>query len=281
LDSNKAMGQPLVSVGMPVYNRPEGLRRALDCLTRQTYRNIEIIVSDNCSPDAKVKEVVEEYMLQDKRISYYRQNSSLGIIGNFKFVLEKADGEYFMWAADDDEWRPEFINLCIQPLLDKDVVSVMSNFSTLYRQSGEIVKGQVPSLSSNIGMAGNILAFLDCMTPSLFYGIHKRRYIMFFLKDSFFDFYDCYFILRLMLQGEVKIIEPELYIAGVDAPSYQLKPAKKYRFTKLKYSSFLFKSLESVLTSKLDLTGKVKVVTKLLQKVISMFLFHEIRGALK
>ena len=35
--------QPLVSVGIPTYNRPEGLRQTLDCITFQTYKNLEII----------------------------------------------------------------------------------------------------------------------------------------------------------------------------------------------------------------------------------------------
>ncbi|MBU4370171.1 glycosyltransferase [Patescibacteria group bacterium] len=43
--------QQLVSVGIPTYNRPESLRRTLECITSQTYKNLEIIISDNCSPN--------------------------------------------------------------------------------------------------------------------------------------------------------------------------------------------------------------------------------------
>jgi len=39
--------QPLVTVGVPTYNRPKGLKRALNSLVNQTYQNLEIIVSDN------------------------------------------------------------------------------------------------------------------------------------------------------------------------------------------------------------------------------------------
>ena len=44
---------PLVSVGIPTYNRPKGLKRLLKQIQNQTYKNIEIIVSDNCSENEK------------------------------------------------------------------------------------------------------------------------------------------------------------------------------------------------------------------------------------
>jgi Glycosyltransferases involved in cell wall biogenesis len=50
--SNRQMQspKPLVSIGVPTFNRPEGLRRTLECLTRQTYPTFEIIISDNATP---------------------------------------------------------------------------------------------------------------------------------------------------------------------------------------------------------------------------------------
>lgn len=280
-DSSEEMNQPMVSIGMPVYNRPDGLRRALACLTGQTYHTIEIIISDNCSPDGAVKAVVDEFMHHDSRIRYYRQSPSLGIAGNFKFVLQQAKGDYFMWAADDDEWDENFIRQCMSHLMEDSVVSVMPNFTTLYRYSGKRVKGKMPALTADASTAENALAFLDCMTPSLFYGLHKRRHITFFLQENFFDFYDCYFILRLLLQGEIRIIAASLYTAGVDAPDYQLKPAKKYRFTTLKYSSFFYHSVKSVASSSLRAIDKLGVGLKLMRVVISMFLFHECKRVFK
>jgi len=101
--------QSLVSVGIPTYNRPEGLRKSLKSITAQTYKNLEIIVSDNCSPNPQVEQTVKEFMNNDSRIIYYRQEQNKGPLFNFRFVVKKAKGEYFMWAADDDEWYPDFI----------------------------------------------------------------------------------------------------------------------------------------------------------------------------
>ena len=46
---------------MPVYNRPIELERALNAVLSQTYKNIEVVISNNCSPNIKVDELVKKY----------------------------------------------------------------------------------------------------------------------------------------------------------------------------------------------------------------------------
>ena len=269
--------QPLVSIGMPVYNRPDGLRRSLSCITSQTHQNIEIIISDNCSPSEKIREIAESFMLHDDRISYFRQETALPIAENFKFVLQRARGGYFMWAADDDEWADDFIEQCLHVLSMDDVVSVMSHFDTHYRFDGRREVGRMPELSLEQSQSENAHAFLKCITPSLFYGLHRRHAINFFLQDEFFDFYDCYFMLHLILSGRVAVIEPKLYTAGIDAPSYQVKPAKKNRITHLQYSPLLFKAARLVASASLKGWEKASLMIRLLYVVMTLFLFHEIK----
>ena len=272
---------PLVSIGIPTYNRPEGLRRTLNCICGQTYKNLEIIVSDNCSPDQAVKELSREFVDSDSRVSYYRQEESIGVSGNFRFVLQKSQGEYFMWAADDDEWAPDFISQCMEVLQKSDAVSVMSHFDVSYRFENRKETVKAPSLSIEKSAAQNALEFLRCMTPSLFYGLHKREKIGFFLTDEFFDFYDCYFIFRLILMGPVAVIEPCLYTAGIDQSSYQIKPMKAKRFLSLEYMPFLAHSVRQVILSTLRLHEKVIVTLKLMYVVVSIFFFYEVKGRLK
>jgi glycosyltransferase involved in cell wall biosynthesis len=95
---------PKVSIGMPTYNRPQGLKRALKGIVEQTYQNLEVIVSDNASPGDEVETVVCEFMLCDARIQYYQQAENFGPEYNFQFVLDRATGDFFMWTSDDD-WR--------------------------------------------------------------------------------------------------------------------------------------------------------------------------------
>ncbi len=104
---------PLVTVGIPTFNRPDGLQRTLNCILSQTYSNLQVFVSDNCSTDAAVLPVLEKYAAMDKRVQFTVQKENLSIVPNFQYLLNKADGKYFMWAADDDNWDENFIEVCV------------------------------------------------------------------------------------------------------------------------------------------------------------------------
>jgi glycosyltransferase involved in cell wall biosynthesis len=105
---------PLVSIGIPTYNRASGyLRDAIERSLGQTYRNIEVIVSDNCSSD-KTPELVRSYT--DPRLRYFRQQSNIGANNNFNYCLNQARGEYFLLYHDDDVIDDDFIEACVTSL---------------------------------------------------------------------------------------------------------------------------------------------------------------------
>ena len=106
---------PLVSIGMPVYNGERYIRRALDSLLDQDYKNFELIISDNASTDATLQ-ICKEYAARDNRIIIHTHSRNVGSLANFKTVLELAQGKYFMWAAVDDCWFPEFISELVNGL---------------------------------------------------------------------------------------------------------------------------------------------------------------------
>ena len=129
-------GPNLVTIGIPTYNRPDGLRKTLECMTQQSYSNLEIIVSDNCSPDPAVQKVVQEFAKADPRIHYYRRETNFGSIPNFIFLLEKAKGDFFMWAADDDEWDLDFIERMLKPLIEPNSKFVAAVSEAQYMVDG-------------------------------------------------------------------------------------------------------------------------------------------------
>ena len=109
---------PQVSIGMPVYNGEKFIREALDSLLAQTFTDFELIISDNASTDG-TEAICREYAARDPRIRYVRQSENRGAAANFRFVLDEAVGEYFMWAAADDIWGKGFIEKCTN-LLDRN-----------------------------------------------------------------------------------------------------------------------------------------------------------------
>ena len=64
--------EPRVSIGLPTYNRPELLKLVVECFQKQSFRDFELIISDNGSPDPRVRELSEEIAASDDRFSYIR-----------------------------------------------------------------------------------------------------------------------------------------------------------------------------------------------------------------
>ena len=109
---------PKVSIGIPVFNGAKTLARTIEAAINQDYGNLEIIISDNCSTD-ETQMIAENYQAKDPRIKYVRQDKNFGMTANFTKVFEYSTGEFFMWAAHDDQHVPTFISSCL-PFLLKD-----------------------------------------------------------------------------------------------------------------------------------------------------------------
>jgi glycosyltransferase involved in cell wall biosynthesis len=106
------MTYPLVTIGIPTYNRAAGyLRDALESALAQDYPNLEIVVSDNGSTDD-----TEAYVagLADPRVRYFKQQPSLTPDGNFNFCLAQAQGSYFILLHDDDILDVDFVSACLE-----------------------------------------------------------------------------------------------------------------------------------------------------------------------
>jgi len=102
---------PLVTIGICTYNRADGyLPDTLRSAVAQTYPNLEIVISDNCSED-NTEEIVESF--GDPRIRYFKQEQNIGVLDNFNFCVAQARGTYFLLLHDDDLIDPDFIEACL------------------------------------------------------------------------------------------------------------------------------------------------------------------------
>lgn len=274
--NNIIIQNPLVSIGVPTFDRPKGLRRTLKCISDQSYGNIEIIVSDNCSPTPDTEQLVREFQQHDRRVHFFKQQPSLGILGNFQFVLQQAKGSFYMWAADDDEWNQDFIKVCLEAFTAPDIVAVMPHFKTLNRVSEQYRDNPMPSLSLQKNKMANMSAFMRCLTPSFFYALHRREKIKFFLQESsMFDFYDCHFILRLLSESKIAIVDQWLYTAGVDEPKYKVKPFQKKKFLSLSYLPFFKSCSQLIRNGKFSAGEKFLLKFILINTVLRLFIAHE------
>jgi glycosyltransferase involved in cell wall biosynthesis len=225
-----AQNLPTVSIGMPTYNRPQELRRALKAVVEQTYPHLEIIVSDNASPGEEVEAVVKEFMSRDKRIQYYRQTENYGPEHNFQFVLDKATGEFFMWASDDDWRAPEFVAELVTQLTNHPEASLAFCNFIAARETGEQVSGYPDFLSMMKRFAVDSTTFRQVKfflqneragKANLIYGLIRKRFLHDFKLDVFFRKSgrygaDMLFVFWLLGRGALALSEKKLYHSTVE-----------------------------------------------------------------
>lgn len=97
------------------------LKKALNSVILQTYRNLQIIVVDDASEDDTYY-VVKGYMKSDKRIRYYQNSKSLGGSGARNVGIRAATGEFIAFLDDDDEWIKTKIENQVEHIKSFDVV---------------------------------------------------------------------------------------------------------------------------------------------------------------
>jgi glycosyltransferase involved in cell wall biosynthesis len=112
---DRTTGLGRVSVGVPVFNGARYLEDCLESLVRQTYHDLEILISDNASTD-RTADICRAYCERDDRVRYYRQEQNIGAAANWNFLVHEATGKFFKWAAHDDVCAPDFVARCVGAL---------------------------------------------------------------------------------------------------------------------------------------------------------------------
>ena len=130
------MNRPLVSICIPVYNAENYIQHTLESLVIQTYKNIEIIVSDNASTD-HTRQSVMRVSARDTRIKYFCNETNVGYCKNVLSAVRYAASEYVAIYHADDIYDPKIIEEEVDVLLsDKDIVGVFTKLVYYYGENG-------------------------------------------------------------------------------------------------------------------------------------------------
>ncbi len=149
-----------VTVGVPVYNGANYLEKCLTCLRDQTYRDIEVLIYDNCSEDA-TGEIAQRFCAADPRFRYFRQPENRGVLANFLGALEAARSPFFMWRAADDTSDLNYIETLLALLLAHPERDLAAARVVSAQPDGTNVKLRPISLKiARSGIAGELAQFL-------------------------------------------------------------------------------------------------------------------------
>lgn len=119
----------MVSVIIPAYNRANVIQRAIESVLNQTYKDLELIVVDDCSTD-NTKEIVES--INDSRVKYFCLPKNSGACAARNKGIDLAKGELIAFQDSDDEWLPSKLEIQVHLLQTENTDIVFCGFEKVY-----------------------------------------------------------------------------------------------------------------------------------------------------
>jgi teichuronic acid biosynthesis glycosyltransferase TuaG len=132
---------PLISVIMPCYNSSRFVARAILSVLHQTYKNLELIIVDDCSTD-DTKKIIKKFLKQDKRIKFYttKKNSQVCAVPR-NLAISKASGKFIAFLDSDDYWYKDKLTHQIKYMSDFNLSFTAANYQSegSYRKSNFLI----------------------------------------------------------------------------------------------------------------------------------------------
>lgn len=130
---------PLVTVGMPVFNGEQYISEAIESILNQSIRNFELIISDNSSTDSTT-DICLSYAKKDSRIVFIRQALNIGAPQNYNFVFSQSKGIYFKWASANDICHPQMFEKCVSVLEERKEIVVSYPGTKFIDSGGKLIR---------------------------------------------------------------------------------------------------------------------------------------------
>lgn len=230
-----------IDVLMATYNGEKYLKEQIDSILNQTYQNIHLIISDDCSTD-KTREILKTYE-ENERISVFYQEKNLGYVKNFEFLLKQVENNLYMLSDQDDFWMPEKIEKSVKKLQNEnldlvfgDLEVVDENLNTIYNSFSKFM---LLDRKIKRELNTNKLQYLyNCMTGCTI--LSKKEFLDKILPlptNSKYMIHDYWMGLVISLNGKVGYLE-ETYIkyrqhgnnqVGTDKISHKFKKLEQVR----------------------------------------------------
>lgn len=166
----------MISVAIPSYNSEKFIIKLLDSIKNQTYKNFEIVISDDCSTDNTFKLICEyKEKHSNLNINLIEQKKNIGLIANRNVILKECKGKYITFVDSDDYIEEKCLELLIEEANRLDADWVIGAFRTV-NNKGKVLQNQYLPPNPSKYMCGchhgciykkkifedNNIKFIDC-----------------------------------------------------------------------------------------------------------------------
>src|SRR3989338_4736656 len=132
---------PKASIVLPTHNGARYLRQSIDSCLSQTYKNIELIIVDDCSTD-ETPDIVRS--CNDPRIRYVRNKTNQRLPRSLNIGFALTTAEYLTWTSDDNQFLPEAIAVMLGFLMENESIDfVYADNLSKFLDTGETKKRNI------------------------------------------------------------------------------------------------------------------------------------------
>ncbi len=238
------MKDKTIDILLATYNGEKYVAEQIDSILNQTYKNIHLIISDDCSTD-NTRKILSQYE-NNERVEIHLQENNLGYIKNFEFLLKQVKNELYMLSDQDDFWLKEKVEKSLELMKNEkcdmifgDLEVVDKNLKTMYASFDDFmllnrkIRNQINSYKLNY--------LYNCVTGCTI--LAKKKFMNKVLplpNESEYVAHDHWIGLMMSIYGKTKYM-PEKYIKYRQHGENQIGTNKtSHKFTKMDQVRRLF-----------------------------------------
>lgn len=158
----------MVSIITASYNSANFIAETIESIIQQTYKNWELLITDDCSTDNSV-DIIKSYCDKDNRIKLFnlKENSGAGIARNNS--IDNASGRFIAFCDSDDKWKPEKLEKQVKFMLKNNLALSFSSYDVINEDGIHIEEVKAPPKVTYKTMLRN--NYIGCLTA--IYDIEK------------------------------------------------------------------------------------------------------------
>lgn len=145
---------PLISVVLPVYNGEKYLKKSINSILKQSYRNFELIVVNDCSTDSTL-EILKEFADRDNRIKIINNTVNLKLPRTLNVGFASATGDYYTWTSDDNMYKENAFEMMVNAMGEHPEVDLVYSDYTYIDSDDNITGIEICPEPENI-LCGNV-----------------------------------------------------------------------------------------------------------------------------
>lgn len=258
----------LVSVGIPIYNGIKVIRRSIDSIIDQTYKNLEIIILDDCSHDGSF-ELIKKLYSSNENIKIYQNKINIGLTENCSKIFKLSSGKYFFWNAQDDFRDKKYVEKCVYKMEENPEASLCNSFTAVfYKDPNRIMHiNNLNSLDNNKNLLNRYWKLLRNYNDVNIYGFIRSEQLAKTKLWLPINGSANNLLFELISLGKfIQVKEMLFYYSGqsmYDRPSpvqEYSRQSRKKAFFKVPFLILMINQIKSILNKKINIIQKVNII---------------------